>query len=163
SPDTTSSPGSPTDGTQNATAGSGPSDSLLAATIGPIKALTAKPRGVVRVPVTCPAIQLSGCTGTIVIAPLASSAHKRDKPARGIKGRHRQVVRVCQALAFTALAGFALHAAVGFGGHGLDGFFTNWVYNGLIVASAAGCLARALLVRQERAAWLALAFGLVAW
>src|SRR5205823_5959042 len=56
SPDTTSSPGSPTDGTQNATAGSGPSDSLLAATIGPIKALTAKPSGVVRVPVTCPAI-----------------------------------------------------------------------------------------------------------
>src|SRR5438128_5920317 len=60
-------------------------------------------------------------------------------------GRHRRVVRICQTAAFTVLAAFVLHAALGVGGHKLDGFFNDWIYDGLIVASAAGCLARALL------------------
>jgi two-component system cell cycle response regulator len=66
-------------------------------------------------------------------------------------------------VAFVALAAFALHAGFGLGGRELDGFFNDWVYDGLIVASALGCLLRAVLVRQERLAWLALAGGLVAW
>src|SRR5436305_14284684 len=80
-----------------------------------------------------------------------------------ISARHRRGVRVVQTGAFAALAAFALHAVLRFGGHGLDTFFNAWVYNGLIVVSAAGCLTRAILVRQERGAWLALALGLVAW
>jgi diguanylate cyclase (GGDEF)-like protein/putative nucleotidyltransferase with HDIG domain len=77
--------------------------------------------------------------------------------------RYRPVVRIVQAVSFVALATFALHVGLGLGGHGLDSFFNDWVYDGLIVVSAAGCLARALLVGHERAAWLALALGLVAW
>ncbi|MFL5911333.1 MAG: HD domain-containing phosphohydrolase [Gaiellaceae bacterium] len=81
----------------------------------------------------------------------------------GISARRRHAVRVVQAGAFAALGAFVLHALLHFGGHGLDSFFNDWVYNALIAVSAAGCLARAVLVRQERGAWLALALGLVAW
>src|SRR2546421_11071709 len=81
----------------------------------------------------------------------------------GVSARYRHAVRAVQAGAFAALGAFALHSLLHFGGHGLDTFFNDWVYNALIGVSAAGCLARAVLVRQERGAWLALALGLVAW
>jgi diguanylate cyclase (GGDEF)-like protein len=41
----------------------------------------------------------------------------------------------------------------------LDGFFNDWVYCGVEVLAATLVLARALLVRQERGAWLMLALG----
>lgn len=57
-----------------------------------------------------------------------------------------------------------LHTTVDFGGHGLDGFFTDGVYNALMLASAAAVLARGLLVRdEERAAWLVMGAGLASW
>jgi two-component system cell cycle response regulator len=64
------------------------------------------------------------------------------------------------------LLGLALYVAQtawGVFGPGLDGFFNNWVYNGLVLAAAASCLLRAVFVAQERAAWLALGVGLLAW
>jgi two-component system cell cycle response regulator len=53
------------------------------------------------------------------------------------------------------------HGQLGFGGHGFDGFADNWLYDGIIVGAAVSCLARALLVRRERLAWLVLGIGLV--
>src|SRR3954454_4608465 len=67
--------------------------------------------------------------------------------------RHQTLVRGIQLVAFLLLVGFAVHTGTGVGGKGLDGFFNDWVYNALIVLSAIGCLARAVTVKQERAAW----------
>ena len=70
--------------------------------------------------------------------------------------------------AFAALAGLALlaymlHIAVGLGSPGLDTFFDDWVYCALIVAAGAACVARAAAVREERAAWIVMGVGLMAW
>ena len=46
---------------------------------------------------------------------------------------------------------------------GVDLFFDQWVYNSLLVASSAACLARGLFVRAERAPWLLLGIGLSLW
>jgi hypothetical protein len=64
------------------------------------------------------------------------------------------------ALSAVALAAHAAHALVGLGGSGSDDFFNTWVYVGLIATAAGLCLARGVLVRQDRAAWLLLGAGL---
>jgi two-component system cell cycle response regulator len=70
--------------------------------------------------------------------------------------------------AFGALTGLALlayvaHTAFGLGSPELDGFFQDWVYCGLIVAAGVACLTRGLAVAEERAAWLVMGAGLLAW
>ena len=85
-----SGPANTTTSTDGATADSGSLDSPIAATLAPITELTAKPSGLVSVPVSCPAIQLSGCTGTIAIAPLTSPAPKQANLASS--ARRRKVV-----------------------------------------------------------------------
>jgi two-component system cell cycle response regulator len=75
----------------------------------------------------------------------------------------RRILRVSQAACWLLLAAFAAHGALGLGGHGLDGLFNDWVYNALILAAAAFCALRAVKIRVDRAAWLLLALGLVAW
>jgi hypothetical protein len=64
------------------------------------------------------------------------------------------------ALSAVALAAHAAHALVGLGGAGSNDFFNTWVYVGLIATAAELCLARGVLVRQDRAAWLLLGAGL---
>jgi GGDEF domain-containing protein len=62
--------------------------------------------------------------------------------------------------------GFALlvaHLAVGLGGHRLDTFFEQWVYDGLEVLAAVGCLLRAATTRSERAAWTVLGLGVLSF
>jgi two-component system cell cycle response regulator len=71
-----------------------------------------------------------------------------------------------------AAAGFALYAGVtllivcGAGGtecSPVTEFSELYVYNALIAAAAAFCLARARYVERERGAWLAFGLGLAAW
>src|SRR4051795_7416660 len=75
----------------------------------------------------------------------------------------RRFLRAFQAACWLTLAVFTAHAGLGLGGHGLDGFFNDWVYNGLILAAASSCIVRAVRVSTDRAAWLLLGFGLIAW
>jgi diguanylate cyclase (GGDEF)-like protein len=42
-------------------------------------------------------------------------------------------------------------------------FFETWVYDGLILAAAGLCIARAVIVPTQRGAWAVLGLGLVAW
>ena len=56
---------------------------------------------------------------------------------------------------------FALNAAVGLGGPGVDAFFNNWVYNALMVAAGAACIARAVVYRAERLAWSIMGVGIL--
>jgi two-component system, cell cycle response regulator len=62
-----------------------------------------------------------------------------------------------------ALLAYAAHTAFGLGSPELDGFFQNWVYCGLVIAAGVACLLRAVVVREERAAWAAMSLGLLAW
>ena len=67
---------------------------------------------------------------------------------------------------YALMAGVALHVA-----HGLFGVdfglpatvFDDWLYNGVLIASALVCVTRAVLVREERLAWALIGVGLLAW
>jgi diguanylate cyclase (GGDEF)-like protein len=59
-----------------------------------------------------------------------------------------------------AIAAHALHALTGFGGTGSDAFFSQRVYDGVMVAAGLVAVARAVIVRQDRLAWTILALGL---
>ncbi len=52
------------------------------------------------------------------------------------------------------------HATVGLGGHALDNVVDNWLYDVIVAGAAVSCLARALVIRRERSAWLFIAAGL---
>jgi diguanylate cyclase (GGDEF)-like protein len=59
-----------------------------------------------------------------------------------------------------AVAALAMNDLDLLGTREFNGFFSDWVYNGCEVGAAALVLARALLVRAERRAWLMLALGI---
>ena len=73
---------------------------------------------------------------------------------------------VINAVGLTLVAGTAGLAANNLGllgTHRLDGFFNDWVYNGVEAAAAGIVLVRALAIPSERRAWLILAFGVAAF
>jgi two-component system, cell cycle response regulator len=72
-------------------------------------------------------------------------------------------VRAWQLAAVFGLSLFVLHLTFGVGGHGLDRFFNRWVYDGLELLAATGCLLRAHWVLVERKAWLVLGLGLLSF
>ena len=78
----------------------------------------------------------------------------------GLGGRTRVSLSAVGALLTLAVLALALHDADVLGGRGLDGFFNDWVYNGIELAVAGLVLTRALLIRSERRAWMALAVGI---
>jgi two-component system cell cycle response regulator len=75
----------------------------------------------------------------------------------------RAGLRAFAALAVLALLAYVAHTAFGLGSPQLDGFFEDWVYCALIVGAGAACVTRAIAVEDERAAWLLMGLGLVAW
>jgi two-component system, cell cycle response regulator len=68
-----------------------------------------------------------------------------------------------QAVAAAALLAHVAHTAAGLGGPAPDALFDRWLYHGLMLGAAAGCLARGVLVREDRAAWLLLGLGAASW
>jgi two-component system, cell cycle response regulator len=82
----------------------------------------------------------------------AESSLRSDRP-----------VRVGALLLGIALAAFAIHAAVGFGGGTIDSFFSDWVYDVLMLGAAGSCLLRARSVAEERTAWALLGAALAIW
>jgi two-component system, cell cycle response regulator len=59
-----------------------------------------------------------------------------------------------------ALAFHIAHGQLGLGGHGIDDFVSNWLYDGIVIGAAVSCLTRARLVPHERLPWLVLGLGL---
>jgi diguanylate cyclase (GGDEF)-like protein len=78
-------------------------------------------------------------------------------PQRPWKGRALAVV------AFAALAAHAAHTGLGVGGPELNGFFDEWLYNGLMLGAALACVLRGVVRSGDRAVWLLLGFGALAW
>ena len=78
-----------------------------------------------------------------------------------VNPRVRALLRVFALAGGLALAFHLAHGQLGLGGHSLDGFANNWIYDGVIMGGAASCLARAWLVRAERLPWLVLGIGLM--
>jgi len=79
-----------------------------------------------------------------------------------VSPRLKAVLQAIGALTGAALLAYAANAAFGFAS-GLDGFFQDYVYPGLIVAAGSICLVRGFAVSEERGAWLIMGAGLIAW
>ena len=75
--------------------------------------------------------------------------------------RAHAVVRLWQAILLAGLGLLGLHYLADFS-HGGPRVYETWLYEGLELFAAAGCLARAVLVRAERSAWLFIGAALVA-
>ena len=88
---------------------------------------------------------------------------QRDRERSGQD--HAAQRRLGRALCAILIAITALYAVETLSGRtgSIDFFFDNWVYNGLLLGSAAMCLARAFLVRGERVPWLLLGCALALW
>jgi two-component system cell cycle response regulator len=80
-----------------------------------------------------------------------------------VSPRLRVGLQALGALTGLALLAYVTHIVFGVGSPGLDTLFQDWVYCGLIVAAAAACMTRGVAVPQERAAWLVMGAGLMAW
>ena len=74
----------------------------------------------------------------------------------------RRILRLSQGVAFALLAAFAVHALF-WRGSALDGFFNDWVYNGLVIGAATSCLLRAWRVKVDRMPWTLLGIALALW
>jgi diguanylate cyclase (GGDEF)-like protein len=75
----------------------------------------------------------------------------------------RLALRTAGGLALAGIVSYAAQTLWQVCGSGATAFFELYVYNGLIAAAAAFCLARARYVERERGAWLAFGIGLFAW
>ena len=79
----------------------------------------------------------------------------------GLNQYERKTVLVGGLVALCLLAAFTAHVVVGFGGPSTDALFNIWIYNALMLTSAAACLLRAALIHRERGAWALLGVGLL--
>jgi diguanylate cyclase (GGDEF)-like protein len=72
----------------------------------------------------------------------------------------RLALRACGTALAAGFLAFVLYTATPLGGEAL---FGTWIYCGLMLGASASCLARAVLVRRERAAWALIGAGLLIW
>jgi two-component system, cell cycle response regulator len=79
-----------------------------------------------------------------------------------VSPRLKAILLAFGTLTGVALLAYAAHVVFGFAS-GLDRFFEDYVYTGLIVAAGAICLVRGFAVADERGAWLTMGAGLTAW
>ena len=74
-----------------------------------------------------------------------------------------RLVRAVALLPAALLAAYACVLALDVGGSALEDFFSTWVYNLLIAASALLCVTRAVAVPAERIVWVLVAVALTCW
>jgi two-component system, cell cycle response regulator len=73
------------------------------------------------------------------------------------------VVRAVALVPPVLLAAYACVLAFDLGGPGVEDFFSTWVYNLLIAASALLCVTRAVAVPAERIVWVLVGLALTCW
>jgi diguanylate cyclase (GGDEF)-like protein len=101
--------------------------------------------------------------GLTVKAAAMSPKRRMGPPVRNMARGRARTVQILRAAAVLGLIAYATHAITGFGGHAVHILFEDWVFNGLLVASATLCLLRAWWSNVERAAWMSLGIGLACW
>jgi two-component system cell cycle response regulator len=57
----------------------------------------------------------------------------------------------------------ALHTTLGLGGQRLDGLFDDDIYNALMLGATFAVIARGILIKKQRAAWLTMGVGMLSW
>jgi len=77
--------------------------------------------------------------------------------------RVRLSVRCAAALGVAALLFHVAHGQFGLGGHALDSFTWDWMYDSLVFGAGVAVLARAWLVPEERHGWLLLGIGMTSF
>ncbi len=80
-----------------------------------------------------------------------------------VSPRLRAGLRTLGAVTGLALLAYVAHEAFGLGSPGLDDLFQGWVYCALTGSAGAACVARSVALEEERAAWLVMGIGLLAW
>jgi two-component system, cell cycle response regulator len=80
-----------------------------------------------------------------------------------LSGRARIALRALWCCLLVGLAVHVSHAILGYGGKTADDLIGNWVYDAILVGSAAACAARAALVPVRRFPWALMAVGLFLW
>src|ERR1035437_7303742 len=90
--------------------------------------------------------------GTLVSGSPGPFARGERPLAPGI----RLALRGCALAGLLGIAFHLAHGELGLGGHGLDSFTYDWLYNGVVLGAAVSCLARSWLIRRERLPWLLL-------
>jgi two-component system, cell cycle response regulator len=73
------------------------------------------------------------------------------------------ILKLAAFVALVALGAHAAHNGLGVAHPELDRLFDDWIYNGLMLGAALACVARALVVPRDRAAWLLLGAAALAW
>ena len=71
--------------------------------------------------------------------------------------------RIVATIAVAALALHAAHTGLGLGRPQLDEVIDEWLYNGLMLGAALACVLRGIVRPGDRAAWLLLGAGALAW
>jgi two-component system, cell cycle response regulator len=79
-----------------------------------------------------------------------------------VDSRTRALPAIFVAVAF-ALGLQAAHALFDLGGRGLDGFMSDGLYSGVELVAVGLCLTRVLTRAEDRAAWVLITAGLIAW
>ena len=91
------------------------------------------------------------------------TASPGTRPQRLVSKPWGVTAQLLRAVTVLGLCAYAAHSLIGLGGHALDRFFEDWVFNGLLLASSALCLLRAACSKVDRGAWSARGAGLGCW
>jgi two-component system cell cycle response regulator len=76
---------------------------------------------------------------------------------------HSRLLRAIGLAPLILLVAYGCVLALNIGGAALENFFSTWVYNFLIAASALLCIMRAVAVPAERYVWVLVGLGLTCW
>ena len=68
--------------------------------------------------------------------------------------------RIIAGAGVIALLFHIAHGQLGLGGHALDNFAFNWLYDAVVLGAAVSCIIRGIRVEEERLPWLIIGFGL---
>jgi two-component system cell cycle response regulator len=89
--------------------------------------------------------------------------HVADSPVRKAMRARTTPAMLFLASLLGGVGVLVLHLTVGLGGPGTNELFDDYVYNALMFGAAFAVIARAITVRAQRAAWLAMGAGLLCW
>jgi two-component system cell cycle response regulator len=80
-----------------------------------------------------------------------------------VSATQRSLLRACGCVAALFLAVFVVQVGTDVAGEHVTALFQDYLYNALLFAGAGFCLWRGFAVREERAPWLLIGMGIVAW